>query len=541
METIDCYFVGINTVSIAKQRNFAKIIHGENSHEYRDDSNFRFVKCNNKLYTQSQIFELFYNDEKVSNSYELSVFEETFNSAIAYLGTYLTKRGLSIEYINSFNSEKEELASKLVGANIHAVAIPTTHYTTAFPITEIVSFIKKYDAKVKIIVGGPFITNQVRSLNGDALQRLFYSIGADIYVYNSEGEYALNETVKAIKDSLPLDSISNIYYKKNNKFVINDYYPEENDLDNNSTDWNLFANRLGKYVSVRSAMSCPFSCGFCTYGGRGFKEKYRYSSIETLEKELDDLKNSGKVSGIFFSDNTFNVPLKRFKDILRLMIRKRYNFKWQTHIRCQFIDEETAALLQESGCVQVFCGLESGSQKILNNMNKRATLEECKKGIELLNKYNIMSVASFFIGYPGESDETAMETFKFIEETKPTFFQIRLWWYAQNAPIFNQKEKYNLTGSGFNWCHETMNADYAHELVDKFYLTIKNSTHLGDTQNIFDMKNRGISVNNIKGFVDAFNNCVKERLGNPSVEETSCELLDKLRIAAKRCVVSHES
>ena len=531
---IDCFFVGINTISISKQRRMAELIHGKESHEYRDDLNYRFIKYNGKMYTQSQIFEHFYNEDKAAKSkYEFPVFEDTFNSATAYLSSYLVKRGFSIDYINSFNSGKEELKEKLLQNNIRAIAIPTTHYTTSYPITEIISYIKKYNKTAKIILGGPYILNQVRALSEDALERLFNSIGADVYVYSSEGEYTLSMVLDAIKSNGSLENISNVFYKEDKKFILHSQCQEENNLNDNTIDWSLFADKIGKYVSVRTSVSCPFSCGFCTYGGRGNEQKYRYSSIEALEKELDALHALGKVEGIFFSDNTFNVPVKRFKEILRLIIRKKYNFKWQTHFRCQFIDKEIAEMLEESGCVQAFCGLESGSQMILNNMNKKATVEKCKEGIALLNEHNVMTIASFFIGYPGETYETAKESFDFIEDVKPTFYQMRLWWYALNAPIYLDKEKYKLTGSGFNWSHETMNSDYAHNIVDEFYMNIRNSIHIGDTQNVFDMAVKGISQEKIKNFVSMFNECVKERLSNTSSEESSPELIKMLSSAAK--------
>lgn len=536
MQTVDCFFVGINTISIAKQRHMARLVHGKNSHDYRDDTYYRFVKYNGKMYSQAQIFELFHNDDKdIASSYEFPVFEDTFNSTIGYLGSYLSRKGFTIDYINSFNSMKDRLAEKLDKKVIRTIAIPTTHYATSYPIAEIVSFVRKHDASVKVIVGGPYIANQVRALESDALDRLFNSIGADIYVYNDEGENALSEVLKAIKNNLPLDSISNIYIKKDKKFVIKEYYPENNDLDKNDIDWSLFSNNMEKYASVRTSVSCPFSCGFCAYGGRAANQKHRYSSLETIEKELDSLYSTGKVQGIFFSDNTLNVPIPRFKEFLRLLIRKKYGFKWQTHMRCQFIDKETAELLEESGCIQAFCGLESGSQKILDNINKNATVEKCKEGLTLLQEHNIMTVASFFIGYPGETYETAMETYRFIEEAAPTFYQMRLWWYSHSAPIYEQREKYKLEGRGFDWCHETMNSDYAHELVDQFHLNIKNSVHIGDTQNIFDMASSGISVNKVRNFVSAFNDCVKERIRNRDLEDrdSSEELIEKLKIAAK--------
>ena len=100
------------------------------------------------------------------------------------------------------------------------------------------------------------------------------------------------------------------------------------------------------------------------------------ASLETIEKELDSLKRLGYIKNLVFIDDTFNVPLPRFKDICRLMIEKDYQFNWFSYFRCSNSDEEAIELLAKSGCKGVFLGIESGSPTILKNMNKAATTEK---------------------------------------------------------------------------------------------------------------------------------------------------------------------
>jgi radical SAM superfamily enzyme YgiQ (UPF0313 family) len=72
-----------------------------------------------------------------------------------------------------------------------------------------------------------------------------------------------------------------------------------------------------------------------------------------------------------------------------MMIKNKYEFKWNSFFRCQFADREVVELMKESGCEGVFMGIESGSDKILENMNKASRIEKYYEGIALLKEYDI--------------------------------------------------------------------------------------------------------------------------------------------------------
>jgi hypothetical protein len=133
--------------------------------------------------------------------------------AIAYLGTYLHRRGIGFDYVNSFQAEKDRLREKLEKNNILVIAIVTTFYVSVFPILEIMNFLRTCGHTARIIVGGPFIANQVRTQDEKGLRYLFETIGADFYVNSSQGEAALVKIIQALENNLPFHQIDNIYYK----------------------------------------------------------------------------------------------------------------------------------------------------------------------------------------------------------------------------------------------------------------------------------------------------------------------------------------
>lgn len=83
----------------------------------------------------------------------------------------------------------------------------------------------------------------------------------------------------------------------------------------------------------------------------------------------------------------------------------------------------------------------------LNNMNKSADIDKYKEGIKLLKENGIVTMASFIIGFPGETYETVKDTINFIEETQPDFYRAQLWYCEPITPIWNKKDKYGIKGA----------------------------------------------------------------------------------------------
>ncbi len=526
-KNIDCLIIGHNEMSLEEYEAIMRTS-GTDSESYRE-LNLSFIEYQNKKYSAKDIFNHFLSKDELENKGPLS-FGRLFSATVAYLMTFLTKKGLECDYINYFDEEKEELARKLQDNEVMSVAITTTMYVTPFPIIEIISFIRQYNKSAKIIVGGPFVHANATTQDENILQYIFKSIDADVYINNSQGETALGNVLRAIKENQSLEDIKNIIYKCDKQYHINAHEDEDNNLNENIVNWPMFSDRIKAFATIRTSISCPFSCAFCTFPKRA--GRYRPMELEAYEKELDLLRETGKVKKINFIDDTFNVPPERFKSILRMMIKKNYGFKWNSYLRCQYIDRETVELMKESGCEGVFLGIESGSQKILQNMNKAADIEKYKNGLALLNEYGISSFASFIIGFPGETYDTYMETVKFIEENRPTFYRVQAWYFDALSPVFNDKEKYNLNGSRMQWSHSTMDSVEVSKLVEQTFLSVKNSIWLPqfnfDHLCTYILLERGMDLDSIKKFYISFNDIVARKLINPEDNEANTQEMARI-------------
>lgn len=531
---IDCLFIGYNELSFMDyEKNIRKM--GINSGAYRD-LNLNFLTFNNQPYCAPDIFNLFCVPAPTPGKASVKPLRigETFSAAIAYLGTYLHQRGFTFDYVNSFQDQKDELAQKLSQDNILTVAIITTLYVSVFPVIEIVELVRKYNQTAKIIIGGPFIATQIRTQDAAALDYLFNNyIKADFYIDSSQGEATLSKLLAALKNNRPVEAIENLYFKKGKDLVVTPIFPENNRLPENMVDWNLFTSGAGEFVNVRTAISCPFSCAFC-----GFPQhagKYQAAPIEAVQEELNTLSKIQTLKFIHFIDDTFNVPVKRFKELMKMIIKNKYNFKWGCHLRCQTIDSETAGLMKESGCEGVLLGIESGSNQILANMNKKANLERYYTGIALLKEFGINTYGSFIIGFPGETHETVQETVTFIKDSGLDFYRAQLWYCERITPIWKQKEIYGINGSNFEWSHKTMNSKEACDIIEEIFLSITEPLWIPqynfDIYGIFHLLHRDLNLERVKKFLCAFRQGIKEKLLSPSQKELSHEVIQQLREA----------
>lgn len=526
MKKVDCLFIASNVISFEELERASKRLGPEDP--FYKEIDMSCVNFNGKPTSIDQLYNAFASSKrKKEGNFAQS---EIFSNTIAYLGSYLYNHGLNFMYIKSFKEQKDELIKILTENEIVAIAISTTYYMTSFSVLEIIRFIKKYNKKVKFIVGGPLILNKVFSLKDDIKQCTSFlnEMNADYYIYNPQGEEALTNLLYAIKEGKSTDSIANLIYRKSSgEYVYNEFYNENILLRNNKVNWLLFAEQMTKIVGVRTSISCMNRCAFCNFPY--LQGKYQSLDIPLIKEELDQLSSLEMVSRIYFFDDTLNFPVLRFKEFLDMLIDNNYRFKWSCFLRCQYIDEEIVRKMKLSGCESVFLGIESGSQTILDNMNKRVNVEDLKRGIKLLKKYKILIFASFIRGFPGETIDTCKKTDEFIEETAPDFYRIQTWHCSPNTPIENQADKFGIEGTGFYWKHKSMDSVLASKLVDESFKNIKNSIWLPqkciDYPLIFLLLQYGITEDNIKKFIRVFNAEVIKKISYNGYLELSNEAI----------------
>jgi radical SAM PhpK family P-methyltransferase len=538
---LDCVVIGYNEIPFERYESFLRN-YGEDTEAYRD-LRFSFVNLGGRKLDYvgllNHTLDLAKRGGAAARAGEEFKSGDIPNLAAAYLTNFLRHRGYETRYVNLFQYEKEKLAEYLA-ENPACVAITTTFYVVNWPVNEMVEFIREQNPSVKIVVGGPLIANHARNNRGEELDAALEDIGADIYVVEGQGELTLARIVGCLKSGGDLGAVPNIIYDEGDgRLRRNPAQPENNSLDENYIDWRGFSGEpLGRTLQTRTARSCAFKCSFCNFPTRA--GALSLTSLDVIERELDTMLALGEVQNVVFIDDTFNVPFPRFKDICRMMIRKRYPFNWFSYFRCSNSDEEAVELMAESGCKGVFLGIESGSPTILENMNKAATIEKYAKGIEWLRRHGIMTFGSFITGFPGETEETVQETVDFIRETRPDYYRSQMWYCEPGTPIQNQREKFNITGEGFIWEHATMDSLEAMDHIDRMFLTVEESQWL--PQWSFDfwivpyLMGRGITLDRFKAFMTQANRLLRLEIASVPEEvrqRVQRECMDALVSQAK--------
>jgi p-methyltransferase len=361
-----------------------------------------------------------------------------------------------------------------------------------------------------VVLGGLMLVSYSKILPGPQFARLLLSYRADAYVVSPRGEAAVLEMLR--RASLPAilaGDVPNTYVRSGKEIIAPAILTEtEPGLADNYIRWSELPQTEHLYhtVHMRTARSCAFKCAFCEYPVN--QGPLTLAPLEVVDRELSELKALGTVRSIVFTDDTFNVPLRRFKELLKILAR--FDFEWYSFFRPQYADAETARLMKLAGCRAVFAGLESVDDQILRNMNKVANADAYRRGISHLKRYGIGVHANFIVGFPGETEETATKIVGFLDESGIEFCTICTWAYIPSTPIGRRAGEFGIEGMGFHWRHKTMTSATAQRLARQIALEQKSAVHnaaRGEAWTEFLLYANGFSVDETRLAIQCFNTC----------------------------------
>jgi anaerobic magnesium-protoporphyrin IX monomethyl ester cyclase len=529
---IDCLIIGYNDVDFGTYVSMLQQM-GVDKGAYRD-LNLAFVTHGKKPYRSMDLLNLF-NSDLVERTRRFTNVDFLW-PVITYLSTYLTRRGFTVRHANLFQDEKQDIIDLLQTGEVRSVAITTTLYVWMTPIVEVVELIREHSPTTTIIVGGPYVHNQARALDAETLKESLALMDADVYVVSPEGEATLARVLDALRSKASLAGIPNLIYRDGDQMVRTAEVTEQNSLADEMVDYSLFsADDFRGFVSLRTAKSCPFACAFCAFPERS--GAYTYLPVPLVEQELDAIRRLESVTTLSFIDDTFNVPKGRFKELLRMMIRKQYGFRWNSYLRSDHVDDEAIELMARSGCEGVFLGVESGSDRILTAMNKTSRRAHYQSVIPKLRDVGIISHANVILGFPGETVDSIAETADLIETARPDFFRAQLWYCDPTTPVWRQRDVLKIKGSAFSWSHPTMDSDTACAWMERLFNEISGSIWLPqygfETWSLYYLQRRGMPLDQVKRFVRAFNAGVRAKVLDPSGREVTADLLTPIREAGR--------
>ena len=266
-----------------------------------------------------------------------------------------------------------------------------------------------------IVKGAPFLTYNTNTI---------YENPFIDYVIMGEAEL----TLKDILDGVPDNEILGICYRENFQPVKNDKRPFIDNLDilpfpaRHLVDNSIYRRPDNGKVQavVKVARGCPFHCFFCLATPVS-GTKVRTRSPENIVAELKECVEKYNIRNFLFWSDIFNFDREWTLELCQKIIESGLKITWSSNTRADTMDDEMAKMMYKSGCRLVSIGVESGSQKILDNIGKKITLDDIRNTVKILKKNKIKIYNYFVIGLPWETEETVEETIKFAIELDSNF------------------------------------------------------------------------------------------------------------------------
>jgi anaerobic magnesium-protoporphyrin IX monomethyl ester cyclase len=266
-------------------------------------------------------------------------------------------------------------------------------------------------------------------------------------VVRREGEMTLLELLQLIEAKKGFTGVLGITYRApDGKIIRNEDRPFLHDLD--SLPFPAFHllplesfHRMGKTIfPLTTSRGCVQWCDFCSTV-RMFGRGYRMHSSKSVVDQIEMLHNKYGESQFTFYDDAFTINRQHVMDMCADLKTRKLNVEWDCETRVDAVDKELLETMRKAGCITVWFGVESGSEKILGVMNKKIKKDQVREAFKTAQKAGLMTIASAVLGFPGETEETAWETINFINSLNPDDVGFYIATPYPGTPMYEQVKK----------------------------------------------------------------------------------------------------
>lgn len=408
---------------------------------------------------------------------------------ILYISAFLEKNNYGNEIFDSTFSSFENLKSYLLDFKPDAIGI-YTNLMTKLNVLRIIEYIKSTEAikHCKIILGGPEVTNHIAN---------FLAFGAD-YIALGEGEQTMLELVEFIdKKNTTIDKIQGIAYLNNGEVFKTEARLKIKDLEDlpfpNRKKVNLqlyfdaWKQKHGtSAISINTMRGCPYSCKWCSRAVYG--QSYRRRSAKSVADEIAWIQENYQVDSVWFVDDVFTVSHKWLEEFTEEITARNIKMPFECITRADRMSEAVILNLKKSGCFRVWIGAESGSQKVIDLMDRRVEVGQVRNMIQLAQAHGIQAGTFIMVGYPGETEEDIYETVHHLKVSNPDIFTITVAYPIKGTPLYTEVE--NNFIANLPWENSTdRDIDFKRTYPRKYYNYAVSM--IVNEVNSFKAKNRG--------------------------------------------------
>lgn len=301
---------------------------------------------------------------------------------------------------------------------------------------ELTDAIKKYNNEIIVVAGGP---------HPSALPEDILSESKIDCVVKGEGDFALK---KIIEEGLS-SYIPNIYYKKDGTIIkseVQGYIAEDLDelpypayelLDIQGYAQSDVLSKKQPAGFLEVSRGCYGRCTFCNKGIFGFK--VRQKSSTRVVDEIERMLNLG-FREVHIIDDMFTANKKRVFDICEEILRRGLQFPWHPHsgVRADSVNVELLKMMKKAGCYRILYGVESGSQRVLDAVNKKITLKQTEDAVRWAKEAKMETVCAFMLALPTETEEDIQKTIDFAIKLNPDYVKWTITIPLPGTPLFEQ-------------------------------------------------------------------------------------------------------
>ncbi len=365
---------------------------------------------------------------------------------ILYISAFLNQHDISHELYDTTFSSKEKLKEHILNSKPAYLAI-YTNLMTKLNVLEIIQFIRNHSdlSEIKIILGGPEVKYSAEN---------FLKAGSDFIVIG-EGEQTTLELINELnKDKPDFTTIHGIAFKQKDQII---YTAERSKLKN--IDDLPFPNREGidlfsyletwkkfhrkNAISISTMRGCPYTCKWCSRAVYGLS--YRRRSAKNVVDEMVYIKKTYNPDSLWFVDDVFTISHKWLNEFNEELKKRNIKIPYECITRADRMNEEVIQQMKESGCFRVWIGAESGSQRVIDLMDRRVDVHQVREMIRLVKKNEIEAGTFIMLGYPGETKKDIEETIQHLKESNPDHFTITVAYPIRGTELYQEIESKQLT------------------------------------------------------------------------------------------------
>ena len=386
---------------------------------------------------------------------------------LLYVSGYLKSKNIDNDVFDSTFSNQKTQLDFILEKRPKVICI-YTNLMTKIEVIKLVNILKseKYNYP-KIILGGPDVTYNIEN---------YLKAGAD-YLVIGEGEETTFELYQAIINQTNLKDVDGIAYLENEQIIQTNPRTKIKDLSELPLP-NREAIQMQRYLdtwknnhgqssmTISTQRGCPYTCKWCSTAVYG--QSYRRRPANLVAAEMKMLKQNYNTDAIWFVDDVFTVSHKWLQEFKDEVLRQDALVPFECITRAERLNDEILGLLKEIGCFRIWIGAESGSQKIIDLMDRRVDVDLVKEMIQKTNSIGIETGTFIMLGYPGETKEDINQTIKYLKEANPTHYTITVAYPIKGTSLYNEIE--NKITNQLDWATSTdREIDFKRTYSRKFY------------------------------------------------------------------------